>query len=80
MSTIARDRWICGQSCGPAGVPWITKRPLSTAPASVYKLHRPASQFEEEVLPTQFTGSHAGQIAGTQKRAEMTLATSTENR
>ena len=79
MSTIARDRWICGQSCGPAGVPWITKRPLSTAPASVHKLHRPASQFEE-VLPTQSAGSHAEQIAGTEKRAEMTLATSTENR
>ena len=33
--------WICGQCCAPAGLPWITMKPLSTAPASAHKLHRP---------------------------------------
>ena len=37
--------WICGQCYAPAGLPWITMKPLSTAPASVHKLHRPQTIF-----------------------------------
>ncbi len=40
--------WICGQCCAPAGLPWITMKPLSTAPASVHKLHRPQANYRKD--------------------------------
>jgi hypothetical protein len=54
-------------------------KPLSTAPASAHKLHRPASQFHKKP-ETQSAPAQAVQIASIGKSTETTLAMGSKNR